>query len=166
VNLPPNPNPYASPGFPSPGFPVQGQGPHALTREQARSKLIVPAIGLIAVSGILILLFTLDAVLFAAGGGFNGGFPGLTPQASSILTPGFFIGVMVFAALANAFTLVCAVQLLRVRMWGLAFAGAIVSALPLTSSACCLLTLPFAIWAIVVMLKPEVRAAFSAPAGI
>jgi hypothetical protein len=50
--------------------------------------------------------------------------------------------------------------MMRLRTWGLALAGCIVSAIPLSSSACCLLTLPFAIWAIVVLVKPEVKAAF------
>jgi hypothetical protein len=47
---------------------------------------------------------------------------------------------------------------------GIALAGCIVAAIPLTSSACCLLTLPFSIWAIVQLVKPEIREAFKQPA--
>jgi hypothetical protein len=128
------------------------------TPEQARSRLMVPGIILAVLSGLLILVFLLDLLLFASGA--PPGFFGSGASAGMDLSPGFLMGVCVFGALANGFNLFAAIQMVRVRTWGLAFAGCIVVALPITSSACCILTLPFSIWAIVVLLKPEVRAAF------
>jgi hypothetical protein len=103
-------------------------------------------------------------VLFATGMpiGSTATTPGMTPEMQAWIRP-FTIGVCVFAALANGFNVFAAIQMVRVRMWGLALAGCIVAAIPLTSSACCILTLPFSIWAIVMLVKPEIRAAFQLP---
>jgi hypothetical protein len=145
-----------------PAYPPLDQPP-GLTAEQARSKLIVPGIILAVLSGLLIIVFLLDLLLFASGAppdffGMGGGGGGMPP-----ISPVFIMGVCVFAALANAFNLFAAIQMVRVRTWGLAFAGCVVAAIPISTSACCIVTLPFSIWAIVVLLKPEIRAAFRRP---
>jgi hypothetical protein len=136
-----------------------------MSPEQARSRLIVPGIILACLSGLLVIVFLLDLLLFASGMPLTLPGGGAAGNPFGELPPGFLIGVCLFASLANVFNLVAAIQMVRVRMWGLALAGCIVVALPLTSSACCLLTLPFAIWAFVVLIKPEIRAAFRRPPG-
>ena len=147
---------YAPPAYPSP------YEPPGLTAEQARSRLIVPGIILAVLSGLLIIVFLLDLLLFASGMPLN--LPGMGASGGmDEISPVFIMGVCIFAALANAFNLFAAIQMVRVRTWGLAFAGCIVAAIPITTSACCILTLPFSIWAIVVLLKPEIRAAFRRP---
>ncbi len=149
---------YAPPAYPpaGPAYPAGPVGP--LTREQARAKLIFPGIALACVSGLLILVFILDLVLFATGMPI-GATSGVPPEMQEWIRP-FTIAVCIFAALANVFNVVAAIQMVRVRTWGLALAGCIVAAIPLTSSACCVLTLPFSIWAIVMLVKPEIKAAF------
>jgi hypothetical protein len=137
---------------------AQPQPPQSLTRDEARSKLIVPGIALACISGLLICVFLLDLVLIA-GGMPLGETPGVPPDMAEWIRP-FTIAVCIFAALANVFNVVAAIQMVRVRTWGLALAGCIVAAIPITSSACCLLTLPLSIWAIVMLVKPEIRAAF------
>jgi hypothetical protein len=118
---------------------------------------MVPGIALSIVSGLLILVFIADTFLFAGGGV---AMPA-TPAGTAQLNPAVLYGAMAFCALANAAILFSMIQMLRLRMWGLAFAGCIVAALPIPSSACCLLTLPFAIWAIVILLDAKVKAAFT-----
>jgi hypothetical protein len=118
----------------------------------------VQGIALACISGLLILVFLLDLVLFASGMPI-GTTTGVPPEMAGWVQP-FTIAVCIFAALANVFNVVAAIQMIRVRSWGLALAGCIVAAIPITSSACCLLTLPFSIWAIVQLVKPEIRAAF------
>jgi len=124
---------YAPPAYPpaGPAYPAGPGGP--LTREQARAKLIFPGIALACVSGLLILVFILDLVLFATGMpiGMTSGVP---PEMQEWIRP-FTIAVCIFAALANVFNVVAAIQMVRVRTWGLALAGCIVAAIPLTSSA-------------------------------
>jgi hypothetical protein len=60
-----------------------------------------------------------------------------------------FSGVIIFAS----------VQMLRMQMWGFALAGAIMSMIN-CFNCCCLLGLPFGIWALVILLNEEVKAAF------
>jgi hypothetical protein len=52
-----------------------------------------------------------------------------------------------------------ALRMQRLESWGLAFAGAILAMLPCVSP-CCVLTLPFGIWALVVLLNDEVKRHF------
>ena len=145
---------YAPPGAPA-------QQPQTLTVEQARSQLLFPAIVLACLSGLLIFVFMFDLLLVAFGE------PIRIPDGSggTIELPRvFLIATCIWAMFANVFNLAAAIQMARVRMWGLAIAGCIIAAIPLTTSACCLLTLPFSIWGIVVLLKPEVREAFRSQA--
>ena len=97
----------------------------------------------------------LDLVLVATGS-FK------TPVAvgglEEMMTPGLLVGVCIFAILVNGGILFAMIQMMRLRWWGLALAGCIVAGLPIASSGCCLLTLPFAIWAIVVL--SQVKASF------
>jgi hypothetical protein len=46
----------------------------------------------------------------------------------------------------------------KLQRYGRAKAGAIVAMIP--CSACCLLGLPFGIWSLVVLSKPEIKSAF------
>jgi len=68
-------------------------------------------------------------------------------------------GVISFAIAAlNGFVLFGAIKLLRLQNRGMAMAGAVVAMLP--CQCCCVLGLPFGIWALVVLSKPEVKSAF------
>ncbi len=154
-------NPYAPPqqppAYPPPGYPPAA--PPGADPQQARSRLMVPGIIIAVLAGILVCVFALDLVMAATGGLAKGLSTGTALDETA--TTGLLIGVCVFAMAANAFVIFAMIQMVRTRTWVVALIGCIISALPLTSSACCLLTLPFAIWAIVVLLKPEVKAAFT-----
>ena len=51
-----------------------------------------------------------------------------------------------------------AVQMCRLRGYGYAMTATIVAMVP--CSLCCILGLPFGIWGLVVLMKPEVKNAF------
>jgi hypothetical protein len=63
-----------------------------------------------------------------------------------------------FAAL-SLINLSGAVQMLRMRMYPLALVGSFLSMLN-CGSYCCALGLPFGIWSVIVLLRPDVRSAF------
>jgi hypothetical protein len=147
---------YFPPGFPM--DPARPEPAAPLAPRTARSRLVVPAVAIMCLSSLLIAVFTLDFFLVLPGTPVAG-FEGLPPEAKAWMHP-LLLGMCVFGVLANVFNLFAAIQMLRVRTWGVALVGCILVALPLVSSALCLLTLPFSIWAIVVLVKPEVRAAF------
>lgn len=78
------------------------------------------------------------------------------------------IALSAFNALVNAVILVGAAGMLKGRRYGLAMAAAVLALVPCTSSmlcCCCagILNIPFGIWALVVLSRPEVRAAFRRP---
>lgn len=64
--------------------------------------------------------------------------------------------------LGGVLALVClfgAISMLRLRSYGFAMASAIIMLFP-CGNCCCLLNIGFGIWALVVLSKPEVKAAF------
>lgn len=64
----------------------------------------------------------------------------------------------------NSLILAGAVQMLRFRTWGLALTAAILAMINF-SSFCCVPGMPVGIWSLVILLMPEVRAAFQAVAS-
>ena len=65
---------------------------------------------------------------------------------------GIIVGIVV---------LVGAMKMRKLQSYNFAMTAAIISMIPCVSP-CCLLGLPFGIWALIVLLKPEVKAAFAA----
>ena len=51
-------------------------------------------------------------------------------------------------------------QMTKFRMYGLAIAASVVATIPCFSCCCCVIGLPVGIWALVVLSRQEVRAAF------
>jgi hypothetical protein len=72
-----------------------------------------------------------------------------------------FIGIAAIVALMTIFG---AVQMMGLKGRGLAYTSAILSMIPCISG-CCLLGLPFGIWAIVTLGNPEVKRGFAYVAG-
>lgn len=58
-----------------------------------------------------------------------------------------------------AFIIFAALKMKELRQWELSLAAAIVAMIPCISP-CCILGLPIGIWALVVLLRPEVKQAF------
>lgn len=69
------------------------------------------------------------------------------------------LAVNSFDVLAWIFILVGALKMQKLASHGLAMAAAIVALIPCISP-CCVLGLPFGIWALVILSKPEVRSQF------
>jgi len=67
---------------------------------------------------------------------------------------------MAFGLAMSGFVLFGALQMMKAKSWVLALIASILAMIPCVSP-CCLLGLPFGIWAVVVLVKPEVKQAFS-----
>lgn len=64
--------------------------------------------------------------------------------------------------LANAFVVFGAVQMKSLRAYPLALSAAIISAIPcLFTGCCCITSMPVGIWAIVLLVRPEVKSQFT-----
>lgn len=66
----------------------------------------------------------------------------------------------VISLLIGAFVLFGAIQMRKLSSYGLSMAAAILAVIPCISP-CCVLGIPFAIWALVVLNKPDVRSQFT-----
>lgn len=73
------------------------------------------------------------------------------------------LGLSVLWVIAGAIVIFGAVQMMRLRSFGLALAAAIIAVIPCFGSyPCCLvLGIPLGVWALVVLNKPEVKGSFS-----
>ena len=128
---------------------------------EAASAVAGPAIALMVVGGLAIalcivsLLFNMLGVGIAAAASAPKGGAGQPNLAANAVTG---IGSAIFGLCYWSLVVVGAVKMKNLSSYGLAMTACIVAMLP--CSACCILGLPFGIWGIVMLNKPEVKEAF------
>lgn len=147
-------NPYQSP-FPD-SFQTGATPPSG--KHAAISAVKGPAIGLMVVSAISAFLLMLSIpfdVLLLATGGF-GPFEVEEGESPRILVRTVW-GIAIFAA--SLFSFWGGLQMKKLHNYYMVRNAAIVAAIPCLGP-CCLLGIPFGIWAIVTLGRPEVRSAF------
>jgi hypothetical protein len=133
-------------------------------RAPAADRVKGPAIALIVTAslGIAYYLFSGVFALIMGDAMVERSLPSnIPPELQSVIQSlqGPMIGfIYVAIAALNALVLFGAISLLRLRSYGLALTACILAMLP--CQCCCVLGLPFGIWGLVVMSKPEVKSAF------
>ncbi len=131
---------------------------------RARSIVAAPAIALMVVGGISLALYLIQLILILAGVDVLGlrdqNLPGAPQQAQAFNAGRIAGGVSgMIVAISWATTVLGAgIKMKNLQGYGYAMTGAIVAMLP--CNVCCLLGLPFGIWSLVVLNKPEVKNAF------
>ncbi|GIX49851.1 MAG: hypothetical protein KatS3mg132_045 [Limisphaera sp.] len=134
----------------------------------AASKVSGPAIGLLITAGLGGLMNLITLVSLAAGKrSFMLPHAEIPPEVaefmekfgSSLSMISGLLGLVLAALVAYG-----AWQMLKIRSFGWALTAAILAVIPCTSP-CCLLGLPIGIWALIVLYRPEVQAAFGRQAG-
>ena len=150
---------YSPPPPPAPPPPPTVGGAGAAQQVQG------PAMGLIVVGalGVIWQLISLAANIFGVGMAGLGNIPGGGSAATDRYMQYFSGGMgIVFAIIAlglYGFAIWAALQMKQLRKWNISVGGAIAVMLP--CSCCCLIGLPIGIWALIVLMKPEVKSAFS-----
>src|SRR5208282_3728148 len=148
----------STPAAPSPSFPSGGG------REAALQAVKGPAIALIVTASLGIAYYGLSGlfVLFTGGAMFHHAMPPNVPPQMRAFMEGMhgpLAGVInLVIAAVNGFVLFGAINLLRLRNYGVAMVASVVAMLP--CGCCCLFGLPFGIWALVTLNKPEVKSQF------
>ena len=163
--IPPTaPSAPAAPAIPAvPVAPVYSTAPRAGADARTRAEQMVsgPAIGLMVTAG-LGLLFGLIGLIMSIGGTMPS-MPGVDPEFARIITKLAYgpiaIGTKVIGLGISGLILFGAIRMQSLTSHGLAMAVAILAMIP-CFSPCCLLGLPFGIWALVVLSKPEVKSQF------
>jgi hypothetical protein len=123
-----------------------------------------PAIALIITASLGMAYYAFSGLftLFTGGAMFHHEIPPeVPPQMRAFLEgmQGPLAGaISLVIAAVNGFVLFGAIQLLRLRNYSVAMVASVVAMLP--CQCCCLFGLPFGIWALVVLNKPEVKSHF------
>lgn len=160
---PPGPAPAYTPGAAAAPAPMPGAIPSA-SREAALQAVKTPAICMIVTASVGIVIYLLTASVHFMGVNTMSHRqmpPDMPPWIQHAIESnqgphGGFIAL--FAVAINAFILLGAIRMLRLESRSMAIAACIVAMLP--CSCCCLLGIPFGIWGLVVLNKPEVKSAF------
>jgi hypothetical protein len=137
--------------------------PDPLARTKAQQLVAGPAIALMVTGGLGIAASLLGLVQILSGMGGTPDLPGLDPDVVHMIrlfTHGPIAVVSNAIGIAvSVFILLGALRMQKLAGHGLAMAAAIVAMIP-CFSPCCLLGIPFGIWALVVLSKPEVKSQF------
>ena len=142
-------NPYAGPSpVPSGQSSPYGMGYKQLTLRSARQKLMAPAIVLIVWSSISLVcgsIVLVGMILDGPGNQMNG------DAIGGAIVLGFFL-------LLTGLTLIGSISMLRMKGYVLSFVGAITAIL--MGLGCCLLPTGFGVWALVILVDPDVKRFF------
>lgn len=128
-----------------------------------RRRLKIPAIGML-VAGIVNLLATLVVllipVLVKASGGFADGLEGFVEGSGTFAKAVFLSVIVAFLSLVSGIILVLgAARMFDLQSYPIALIAAVVAILPLAFGFP--ISLPFGIWALIVVLRRDVRTAFA-----
>jgi hypothetical protein len=151
-------NPYVSPANPY-VTPVYSR----IRRDDmvAASGTLVPAAcAMIAVAGIG-LIFSLISFALSFG---EAQIDPAAPEAVRNFQQGT-VGPLATAmqggfAMLNLFIIACGVQMIKLKSWGMAVAGSVLSMLNF-GSCCCALGIPVGIWSLCILMSPDVISLFS-----
>jgi hypothetical protein len=146
---------------PAPGVPPSSES--SGERQAALEAVKWPAIALIVTASLGIAYYLFNAVFVLTGGvAFQHELPAEAPPWMKSFIEGargpLAGAVSLLVAALDGFVLLGAIKMFRLQSFGIALASAIIAMLP--CQCCCVLGLPFGIWALVVLNKPEVKSQF------
>jgi hypothetical protein len=117
-----------------------------------------PAIGLMATAGIGAAFQVLGLLLNLLGAGM-GALAGGRQAMGNMMSGGIGIVTSLIGLAMAVVVFMGASKMKNLQNHGFALAAAVIAMIPCVSP-CCILGLPIGIWALVVLLKPEVKGAF------
>jgi hypothetical protein len=128
--------------------------------QEAREQLRIPALGIkiTAVVGAVLQFAWIGMLILGVGGEMVQGGEDAMPVlfGGGIQIAGSFLGILV-----GIFLWIGATRMEALRSYNLCLVAAILALIPCLSP-CCLITLPFGVWALVMLIRPEVKEAFTA----
>lgn len=118
----------------------------------ARSQVMAPAIGTMAAGGVTVLF----SVLFLLGS-----CGGLARLPSNISSPLYGIVTAVIGICWDGILVVGGLRFLYLTSWGQSLTAGITACLP--CNPCCLFSVPFGAWAIILLFNPDIREHYDLP---
>jgi hypothetical protein len=142
--------------YDGPEYAIYGRG----SRRAALAAVSAPATSLQVVSGILVAINIILLLVRLAGAALPLAMQGPGPRDPNdriaIMLQGTLgVGFSVLGIVLSILIAIGASKMKRLESRGWAMASSIIAVIPCTG--CCVLSLPFGIWALVVLGKPEVR---------
>lgn len=152
-------------GAPSAMPPLSGYStPDMSGREAVAGMVKGPAIALIVTAIIDILFSVLGLIQHSAATQFYSNMPQMQdPQFQRLMQMSAGpVGLLtqLFYIATSAVVLFGAIKMLSLKSYTFAFVAAIVAVIPCVTPCCGIITLPFGIWALVVLNKPGVKRCF------
>lgn len=146
----------------TPAPPPPPPTPPTDARETAARLVNPPAIALLVTAGLAALFSVIGLLGNLFGFGFAG-MPDLGQDDRFAMLAGGAIGTALnlLGLIAVVLVFFGALRMRQLRSWGLALTASIVAMTPCIG-LCCVAGLPIGIWALVILLKPEVKSAFAA----
>ncbi|MBL0211425.1 MAG: hypothetical protein IPQ13_11030 [Holophagaceae bacterium] len=134
-------------------------------RAAAMERVKAPAIALMVVAGLSVGFSLLALLANLLGTGFNAanmGRYGGDQQMFQVMSGAVGIIMAILWVIVDVVIFLGAMKMKALQSWGFAMASAILAIIPCLGGhpCCCFLGLPVGIWALIVLLKPEVKAAF------
>ncbi|SRR6266540_4509823 len=136
--------------------------PPAPRSSNPRQRVQGPAVYLIVVSGLSVALCALYLILHLVGSTFARPQSTGNPEVDRVLelfSGGLGVAYYLLGIAINGFIILGSCRMLKLRNYGLCMAAGIAALVPCVTLCCCL-GLPGGIWALVVLSRPEVKAAF------
>ncbi len=129
--------------------------------ESARARVATPAVAIMVIAGVSIGVALLSLLINILGIGV-GAFGRLRDdqRIAQFLTGGLGLAFNLVALVINPIAIWGALRMKALRSYGLSVTAAVIVMIPCTS-CCCLFGLPIGIWALVVLMSEEVKAAFT-----
>lgn len=120
-----------------------------------------PGIGLLVMGGIAVLGQLVSLLFNLLGAGLGAGLGKDTPEIATQLMSGV-VGVIfaVIGILIGGFLIYGGMQMRALRGYVISIIASILVMIPCFFPCCCPAGIPVGIWALVVLMKPEVKAAF------
>jgi hypothetical protein len=144
--------------------PLGGAVPNDAGRQNALREVSGPAIGLIVAASLGILMSLFQILVRIVGAGVNSfSRSGQNPDVQRMVeklngTEGVI--VFIFAMLLWGFVLYGGIKMKNLERYGICVAASIIAMIPCLCP-CCVIGIPFGIWALIVLNKPEVKPYFS-----
>jgi len=145
-------NPYVSPVYTSYRQPQ---------REQAPGSLLAAAMALIAVAGVGLAFSLFNFALSFGEARVDPTAPPMVQEFQRGTVGPIATGMQGGFAMLNLFIIVCGVQMMKLKSWGMAVAGSVLAMLNF-GSCCCAAGIPVGIWSLMVLMSPDVISIFSA----
>ena len=125
-----------------------------------KGRVQIPAVGMIVAAGIDALFAVVLATLSALDISMIDPWMHQGEQYAAVVEGGFLIVICAAGLMVDAVIAVGAWKMMKLESYGFAVAAAILSIIPCLSSPCFVLGVPFGIWALFVLMAPEVKSGF------